>query len=50
MCETEAIEGRCVVEDRGLVLRAEAGGEGVSSLSVESVDAVDDGWDGCWWG
>lgn len=50
VCETEASEGGGVVEDRGLILRREAGGEGIACLGVEAMDAVDGGWDGCWWG
>lgn len=50
MREAEAGERRGVVENRGLVLGGEAGGEGVSGLRGGAVHAVDEGWDGCWGG
>lgn len=50
VCEPEAAESGCVVEDRGLVLGREPGGEGVPSLCGEAVDPVDDLGDVCWCG
>jgi hypothetical protein len=44
--KTEAGQCRCVVEDGGLILGAEAGGECVAGLGRGSVYAVDEGWDG----
>lgn len=46
MREAKARECRCVVEDCGLVLCAEAGGEGVAGLGGGAVHAVDEWGDG----
>lgn len=50
VCEAEAAESGSVVKDRGLVLGAEAGAEGVPGLRGEAVDPVDDWGNGCWRG
>lgn len=48
MREAETRECRSVVYDCGLVLCAEARGEGVACLRGSTMRAVDEGWDGGW--
>jgi hypothetical protein len=53
VCEAEAGECRCVVQDGGLILGREAGGEGVAGLGRGAVHAVDERGDRGWccsWG
>lgn len=49
MSEAEPRQGRCVVENSGLVFRGETGGESVTGLRTGAVHAVDQGWDSSWW-
>lgn len=46
MSETETRETDGVVDDCGVILCAEACGEGIPGLGRFAVHAVDEGWDG----